>query len=147
MILWIIGIVAFLLGIGLMLIYNNTATDEWCFNLAVTLFAFGLGIIIVGAVGYASIDYNGVQKEYAELVELLPVMEASNNESLRYMYFQRVQEYNEGYDFAQEYKDKWYCCWGPYQPDIYDGCKRIEFKLRSGAEPTDNNEEPQEVTE
>ena len=147
MTLWIIGIVAIVFGTSLMIIYINTDIGERCFNLAAILFAIGLGIIVVGAVGYASIDYNGVQKEYAELVELLPIIEASDNESLRYMYFQRVQKYNEGYDFAQECKDKWYCGWGPFQSDIYDGCERIEFELRSGAEPTDNSEKPQEVTE
>lgn len=147
MILWLIGIVVLILGIVLMIIYTNTAVGEWCLTLGCIALGIGATIILTGIVCCASIDYNGIQKEYAELVELLPVMEASDSESLRYMYFQRVQKYNEGYDFVQEYKDEWYCGWGPFQSDIYDGCERIEFELRSGAEPTDNSEEPQEVTE
>ena len=147
MVLWIIGIVTFVFGISLMIIYQKTGVGEWCFNLGAALFAIGLGIIVVGVVGYVAIDYNGIQQEYAELVELLPIIEASDNESLRYMYFQRVQKYNKGYDFAQECKDKWYYGWGPFQSDSYDRCERIEFELRSGAEPTDNSEKPQEVTE
>jgi len=136
MILWIIGIVTFILGIILMSIYHNTVVGEGCLTLACIAIGVGAAIILTGVISYASIDYKGVLKEYTELIELLPVIEASDNESLRYMYFQRVQEYNEGYDLAQEYKDKWYCDWGPFQSDTHNGCERIEFELRSGAEPT-----------
>ena len=72
------------------------------------------------------------QAEYEELMIYKYTVEHSTNEYMRWNYYDRVTEWNEGYLTAQKQAESFW--FGPYQFDLYEGTGLIEFELR-GDEP------------
>ena len=149
MVLWIISAIMFAIGIALIIMYEKEIKSFGALFVGATLTSIGLALLLIG-VAHAS-NYNEiktkVETEYQELVMFLPQVEASDSEAVRFLFFEKVREFNEGYNAWVEYKDDWYAGWCPWYSDLYVNCERIDFKLRPGDSPTGNSEEPQEVTE
>ena len=68
--------------------------------------------------------------EYWSLATLKPSVEASNDETLRFYYFQRVEKYNKGYDTWKFNRESFWFSW--ITGNKYNDCERIEFELRPG---------------
>lgn len=67
--------------------------------------------------------------EYTELILYKSIVEESDNEYLRWNYYEKVVDWNRRYDANAEkaFSSFWF---GPYQRDYFIGTQRIEFELR-----------------
>lgn len=78
-------------------------------------------------VNYIDIHEN-LHAEYEEIVLLLDSVDQSDNEYLRHIFFERVQEYNRQYDlYVQDLNSPWFN-WLVY--DNVDDIEHIEFNWR-----------------
>lgn len=132
-----IGIFAFVLMIilGVFIVINEpkkTSISNW--NTVVSAFVILMVISIFTIVPWAaiSVSVNEIRRdnvsEYEELMLYKNSVEASNNEYLRWNYYEKVQEWNRRYDSAAEKETSFW--FGPYQYDYFINTERIEFELR-----------------
>lgn len=132
-----IGIFAFVLMIilGIFIAVNEhrkTSISNW--NTVVSVFAILMAVSMLAIVPWitiaASVDTfrRDNVAEYEELMLYKHSVEVSNNEYLRWNYYEKVQDWNRRYDSAAEKETSFW--FGPYQYDYFINTERIEFELR-----------------
>jgi hypothetical protein len=74
-------------------------------------------------------------QEYNDLIILQEAIDNTDNETIRFNYYQRVEEYNKGYDIWKSNRESFWI--GIWTGNQYNNCERIEFKLR----PSDSTDD------
>lgn len=69
-------------------------------------------------------------QEYNDLIMLQEAIDNTDNETIRFNYYQRVEKYNKGYDIWKSNRESFWI--GIWTGNQYKNCERIEFKLRPG---------------
>jgi hypothetical protein len=67
--------------------------------------------------------------EYLLLETLKPSIDASEDETIRFDYYQKVEKYNAKYDKWKSDRESFWFGW--ITGNQYNNCKRIEFELRT----------------
>lgn len=67
--------------------------------------------------------------EYLLLETLKPSIEASEDEAIRFDYYQKVEKYNAKYDKWKSDRESFWFSW--ITGNQYNNCERIEFELRT----------------
>lgn len=112
--------------ISIIVVYNNINFAP-ILIISVTLF-----ICLALFCGLMRVEYIDIHEklhtEYEELVLVLDSVEQSDNEYLRHIFFERVEEYNKQYDlYVQDLNSPWFN-WLVY--DNVDNIEHIEFEWR-----------------
>lgn len=68
--------------------------------------------------------------EYLLLETLKPSIEVSEDEAIRFHYYQKVEKYNAKYDKWKSNRESFWFSW--VTGNQYNNCERIEFELRTG---------------
>lgn len=87
------------------------------------------GIMFTNILYLAStIEDQNCYQEYNDLIMLQEVIDNTDNETIRFNYYQRVEEYNKRYDIWKSSRESFWI--GIWTGNQYKNCERIEFKLR-----------------
>jgi hypothetical protein len=76
-----------------------------------------------------TIEDQSCYQEYNDLIMLQEIIDNTDNETIRFNYYQRVEEYNKGYDIWKSNRESFWV--GMWTGNQYKNCERIDFKLRS----------------
>lgn len=122
----IVALIAAVLSIIVVVHYNNANFEPILITSVILFFCLILFCTLM-RVNYIDIHEN-LHAEYEEIVLLLDSVDQSDNEYLRHIFFERVQEYNRQYDlYVQDLNSPWFN-WLVY--DNVDDIERIEFNWR-----------------
>lgn len=113
--------------ISVIMVYRGNINFEPALITSVLLFLCLALFCCLMRVNYVYIHEN-LHTEYKEIVLLLDSVNQSDNEYLRHIFFERVEEYNKQYDlYVQDLNNLWFD-WLVY--DNVDDIEHIEFNWR-----------------
>lgn len=97
--------------------------------LAATIFSLLISIFFPGIRLGTAAEAPTNRKTYETLILYRDVVEASHDELLRYDFYERVQEWNEGYNNHLRMRNN---PWFNFleSPSAYEGCDIVSFELR-----------------
>ncbi len=126
-ILMIVAIVIAIIAIIAVATGHDNLVPVATMTVAIVL-SFCLGLFnTLMRVGYVDI-YENLHKEYEEIVLLYDTIDKSDNEYLRYNFYERIEEYNEQYDcYVNDLNSPWFN-WLVY--DDVDDIEPIEFNWK-----------------
>ena len=112
----------------------NHKMPDWVGKVVFPVFVIGAALVVVVVMIWATnIDaLENNRTEYEELLIYLPVVEAADNEYVRFDYYQKVKDWNERFDSGMKMKDNIWI--GNIVGDCFKGCGRINFYLDYGNE-------------
>lgn len=135
MILVIIGLilVAFT-AIYFTFIYDNIKLRDVLIGPAVGSMILGGSIIFAWLITMlATPSTSEVYEEYKELITYKTVIQNTDNEYVRYDFYEKICDWNEGYEqWEKDRKNPW-ISW--FITDRYKNCSYIDFPLNQGSEP------------
>lgn len=137
MILIIIAVILLVAGVvGFIVNEKRSTADNHDKRQIVCLIAAGIGLIILFVFLLCSIsDDSDNYAEYAELATYHPVVSATDNEYVRFDYYQKIKDWNTRYINWCENRENPWISWFIY--DDYKNCGTISFTLDYGeCEPT-----------
>lgn len=128
MICIIIMIVAFVIAVMTIIVVYNEYDNFIPLMVIAIVLALCLGFFnTLMRIEYIDI-HEKLHTEYEEIVLLLDSVDQSDNEYLRHIFFEKVQEYNRQYDlYVQDLDNPWFD-WLVY--GNVDDIERIEFNWR-----------------
>jgi hypothetical protein len=107
---------------------------DWVGKVVFPVFVIGVTFaVVVFAIWLTNIDAPENNRiEYEELLIYLPVIEATDNEYVRFDYYQKIKDWNNRFDSGMKMKDNIWI--SDIVGDSFKGCGRINFYLDYGNE-------------
>ena len=136
MIIVIIAAILLVAGVSGLIVNERLRSDNHDKILVASLIAAAIGLAILFAFFICSVsDDDTNYAEYVELATYHPVVSATDNEYVRFDYYQKVKDWNSRYiDWCENRENPW-ISWFIY--DDYKDCGTISFTLDYGeCEPT-----------
>ena len=122
----IVALITAVISIIVVVHYNNPDFEPILITSIILFLCLALFCTLM-RVNYIDIHEN-LHTEYEEIVLLLDSVNQSDNEYLRHIFFERVEEYNKQYDlYVQDLNSPWFN-WLVY--GNIDDIKHIEFEWR-----------------
>lgn len=129
MLLTIMTVIVALIAISFLICWIITKDDRWGYG-----FLFSIVFTLVLLVTCISVDTDAnnsakyLRQEYADICIMYDTINESNDEALRYHFYNRINEYNETYDnYVNNLDDIWI---KNLIDDDLDGIEKIDFELR-----------------
>lgn len=107
---------------------------NWVGSVVFPVFIIGAALaVIIVMIWATNIDApENNRTEYEKLLIYLPVVEATDNEYVRFDYYQKVRDWNKRFDSGMKMKDSIWI--SSIVGDCFKGCGRINFYLDYGSE-------------
>ena len=131
MLLTIMTSITALITLTLLICLIITKDNDW-----VLCFSFGAILTLVLLITCAGVHVDAeksaqyLRQEYTDIYIMYDTVNESNNEALRYHFYERINDYNKTYDkYKSQLNDIWI---KNLIDDDLDDIEKIKFELRSG---------------